>query len=64
MHVINKGGYQLKLTDQRASLKDSLLSSSNTGGSDKSHRLSNSAGILNTLNAISQITGLAIHDNC
>ena len=56
--------YHLKLTDQWASFEDGLLSSSNTGRGNKSHCLSDSAGIFDTLNAISKITSLAVHHNC
>ena len=56
--------YQLKLTNQWARLKDSFLCSSNTCSGNESHRLGNSAGIFDTLDAISKVAGFAVHDNC
>ena len=55
--------YRLQLTDQWASLEHGFLCSSDTSSGNKSHRLGNSAGIFDTLNAISEISGLAVHHN-
>jgi hypothetical protein len=54
----------LELSKERTRLKDGLLSSPNTGSSDKSHCLSNASGILNGLNTVSEDTSLAVHNNC
>ena len=61
--IIIRTTHLLQLSKQRPGSKDSILSSSNTSSSHKSHSLSDSSGVFHRLDAITKNTRFAVHDN-